>query len=153
MPSTATSVSAYLAGLPDDRRAAVKRLRKTIKANLPKGFEEVMGYGMPSYVVPHKLYPEGYHCDPKLPLPFMSFASQKRFIGLYHLGMYADPKLLAWFERQWPRHVDTKLDMGKSCVRFKKPDAIPLELVAELCKRMTPQDWIELYEKSHGRGR
>lgn len=150
MQSTAATVPAYLKELPDERRAAVKKLRKTIKDNLPPGFKELMGYGMPSYVVPHRLYPAGYHCNPKLPLPFLSFASQKRFVGLYHMGIYADPKLLAWFQAQWPKHVDTKLDMGKSCVRFQKPDEIPFALVGELCQRMTPAAWIQRYEAGLG---
>ena len=150
MQSTATTVPAYLKELPDERRAAVKKLRKTIKDNLPPGFKEVMGYGMPSYVVPHRLYPAGYHCNPTLPLPFLSFASQKRFVGLYHMGIYADPKLLKWFQAQWPKHVDTKLDMGKSCVRFKKPEKIPFALVGELCQRMTPAAWIQRYEAGLG---
>ena len=146
MQSKAPTVAAYLKELPDDRRAAVKKLRKTIKDNLPEGFKETMGYGMPAYVVPKKLYPKGYHCNPKLPLPFLNFASQKNFVGLYHMGIYADPELLAWFRKQWPKHVSTKLDMGKSCIRFKKPDAIPFELVGELCQKMTPEDWIARYE-------
>ena len=146
MQSKAATVAAYLRELPDDRRPAVKKLRKVIKDNLPKGFKEAMGYGMPAYVVPHKLYPDGYHCNPELPLPFINFASQKNYVALYHMGIYADPKLLAWFRKQWPKHVSTKLDMGKSCIRFKKPDAIPFELVGELCQKMTPADWISRYE-------
>jgi uncharacterized protein YdhG (YjbR/CyaY superfamily) len=147
MQSKATTVTAYLKEVPEDRAAAVKKLRKTIKDNLPDGFKEAMGYGMPGYVVPHASYPDGYHCDPKLPLPFMSFASQKNFVALYHMGIYADPKLLAWFEKEWPKHVKTKLDMGKSCIRFKKVENIPFDLIAQLCQKMTPEAWIKLYEK------
>ena len=148
MQSKAATVPAYLKEVPADRVAAIKKLRKTIKDNLPEGFKETMGYGMPAYVVPHKLYPDGYHCDPKLPLPFINFASQKNFVALYHMGIYANPKLLAWFEKEWPKHVTTKLDMGKSCIRFKNPDKIPFDLIGQLCQKMTVQDWIKLYEKN-----
>lgn len=145
MPEIVT-VAAYIKQLPDDRRAACTRLRMVIKENLPAGFKETIGYKMPAYVVPKSTYPAGYHCDPSLPLPFLNFASQKSHIGLYHMGIYADPALLAWWQAEWPRHVKTKLDMGKSCVRFKKPEAIPYDLVGELCTKMTPDDWIALYE-------
>lgn len=148
MQSKAATVPAYLKEVPEDRVAALKKLRKTIKDNLPAGFKEEMGYGMPAYVVPHKLYPGGYHCDPKLPLPFVNFASQKNFIALYHMGIYANPKLLAWFEKAWPKHMTTKLDMGKSCIRFKNPDKIPFDLIGQLCQKMTVEDWIKLYEKN-----
>ena len=121
MTPEAKTVAAYLKALPDDRRAAMTKLRKTVKGNLPPGFQEVLGaYDMPSYVVPHSRYPAGYHCDPKQPLPFISIASQKSHVALYHMGLYADPKLLAWFQKEYPKHVKTKLDMGKSCLRFKK---------------------------------
>ena len=148
MQSKAATVPAYLKEVPSNRIAAVKKLRKTIKDNLPDGFKETMGYGMPAYVVPHKLYPDGYHCDPKLPLPFINFASQKNFVALYHMGIYANPKLMAWFEKEWPKHVATKLDMGKSCIRFKNPDKIPFDLIGQLCQKMTVQDWIKIYEKN-----
>jgi len=148
MATESTTVASYMKDLPEERVAAVKKLRKTIKDNLPDGFKEVINYGMPAYVVPHKTYPDGYHCDPKLPLPFLAFASQKNFVALYHMGIYADPKLLAWFEKQWPKHVKTKLDMGKSCIRFKKVEAIPFELIGELCAKMSPEAWIKLYEKN-----
>lgn len=148
MPTTPTSVTAYLDGLPDDRKKALKKLRQVIKKNLPKGFKETIGYNMPAYVVPHSTYPDGYHCDPKLPLPFLNFASQKNFVALYHMGIYANPKLMAWFQKEWPKHVSTKLDMGKSCIRFKKVDAIPYDLIGELVGKMTVDDWIKLYEKN-----
>jgi uncharacterized protein YdhG (YjbR/CyaY superfamily) len=137
---------AYFDQLPEDRKAAMNQLRETIKKNLPKGFVESFDYKMPGFSVPHSLYPEGYHCDPKIPLPFVSIASQKNFIALYHMGMYANPSLLKWFEEEFPKHSKTKLDMGKSCIRFKKPDAIPFDLIAELMTKMTPQDWIQLYD-------
>ena len=148
MQSKATSPEDYLNELPEDRKAAINALRKVIKKHLPKGFKEEMSYGMIGYVVPHKLYPNGYHCDPKLPLPFMSIASQKNFIAVYHMGLYADEKLMKWFTDAYAKAVPGKLDMGKSCLRFKKPEQIPLDLIGELAAKMTPQDWITLYEKS-----
>jgi len=148
MPTAPESVPAYLDSLADDRKAAMKKLRAVINKNLPKGFKEVINYGMPSWVVPHSKYPDGYHCTPELPLPFLGMASQKNFIAVYHMGVYADPKLMAWFEKQWPKHVKTKLDMGKSCIRFKKIETIPYDLIGELVARMSPEAWIKLYEKS-----
>lgn len=147
MQSKATSVSDYLNELPEDRMIAVDKLRKVIKKNLPKGFKEEMSYGMIGYVVPHTLYKEGYHCDPTLPLPFMNIASQKNFVAVYHMGIYANPVLLNWFVEEFPKHSKAKLDMGKSCLRFKKVDEIPFELIGELASKMTPQDWIAVYEK------
>lgn len=146
MQSTASTPDEYFTTLPEDRRDAMSQLRKVIKKNLPKGFQEVMNYGMPGYVVPHKIYPAGYHCDPKLPLPFLGLASQKNSINFYHMGIYADPKLLKWFTTEFPKHSKKKLDMGKSCVRFKKPEDIPYDLIGELVAKMSPQDWIKLYE-------
>jgi uncharacterized protein YdhG (YjbR/CyaY superfamily) len=148
MQSQASTPDEYFATLPEDRRAAMLQLRKVIKKNLPKGFQEVMNYGMPGYVVPHKIYPSGYHCDPKLPLPFLGVASQKNSINFYHMGIYADPKLLKWFTSEFPKHSKKKLDMGKSCVRFKKTEDIPFDLLGELVSKMSPQDWITLYEKN-----
>lgn len=149
MPPEAKTVPAFLKALPDDRRAAMTRLRKTIKDNLPKGFKEILGaYDMPSWVVPHSRYPDGYHCTPEQPLPFISIASQKSHVAVYHMGVYADAKLLAWFRKEYPKHVKTKLDMGKSCIRFKKVETIPYELIGELCGKMTVDDWIALYEKN-----
>lgn len=148
MQSKASTPDEYFATLPEDRRDAMAQLRKVIKKNLPKGFQEVMNYGMPGYVVPHKIYPAGYHCDPKLPLPFLGLASQKNSINFYHMGIYADPKLLNWFITEFPKHSKKKLDMGKSCVRFKKPEDIPFGLLGELVSKMSPQDWIALYEKN-----
>ncbi|WP_210463077.1 DUF1801 domain-containing protein [Rufibacter roseolus] len=148
MPVTALSPQDYIDALPQDRQPAMEALRQTLLQNLPAGFQEEMSYGMIGYVVPHTLYPAGYHCDPKLPLPFLSIASQKNFIAVYHMGLYADPELLAWFTHEYPKHSKTKLDMGKSCIRFKKPDQIPLELLGELASKMPPQDWITLYKSA-----
>lgn len=148
MQSKAITPEEYLGSLPDERKIAVSELRKVIKKNLPKGFKEVMGYGMLGYVVPHSIYPDGYHCDPKLPLPFMNLASQKNFIALYHMGIYADPGLLKWFTTEYAKQCKTKLDMGKSCIRFKKPEDIPFKLIGELVSKITPEDWIKFYEKN-----
>ncbi|MFM1772606.1 MAG: hypothetical protein RLZZ71_1748 [Bacteroidota bacterium] len=144
-----SSVAEYVNGLAEDRQVVIKKLQALTIKNLPKGFEEEMSYGMIGYVVPHKLYPAGYHCDPKLPLPFLSIASQKNFIALYHMGMYAKPELLDWFTSEYPKHCKSKLDMGKSCVRFKKMEDIPYALLEELIKKMTVADWISIYEKNY----
>ena len=148
MQSTAATPEDYISEIPEDRQAAFKKLRNSIKKNLPKGFKEVMGYGMIGYVVPHSLYPDGYHCDPKVPLPFMNIASQKNFIAVYHMGMYANPALLKWFTDEFSKKSKKKLDMGKSCIRFKHPDDIPFDLIGELSAKITPQEWINAYEKN-----
>jgi uncharacterized protein YdhG (YjbR/CyaY superfamily) len=136
----------YISQLPEDRIEVIEKLRKLTLENLPKGFHECINYKMLGYVVPHSLYPDGYHCDPKLPLPFINIASQKNFVALYHMGIYSDPKLLEWFVAEYPKHCKYKLDMGKSCIRFKKMNDIPYELIAELMTKITPQKWIETYE-------
>ncbi len=148
MSSKVQSPEQYIEQLPEDRKQAINKLRKAILKNLPKGFSEEMNYGMIGYVVPHSIYPNGYHCDPKQPLPFMNIANQKNFIAVYHMGVYADKKLYDWFTREYPKHSKTKLDMGKSCIRFKKPDQIPFELIGELAGKMTPKDWIKIYEQN-----
>lgn len=136
----------YIAQLPEDRALAISKLREIINATIPDGFEETMSYGMIGWVVPHSLYPGGYHCSPELPLPFLSIASQKNFIAIYHMGMYASPELYQWFTEEYAKVVPTKIDMGKSCVRLKKVDHIPYDLIGELCSKMTPSSWIDLYE-------
>lgn len=146
MQSKALTPQEYMDALPEERRQAINALRKAITKNLPKGFKEVISYGMLGYVVPHSLYPTGYHCDPKLPLPFINIASQKNFIAVYHMGIYSDKDLLNWFTTEYPKHSKSKLDMGKSCIRFKKPEQIPFELIGELAAKMSPQKWIEVYE-------
>lgn len=148
MQSKAATVDDYIAELPEDRKKAMTELRKVIKKNIPKGFKESMGYGMMGYGVPHSLYPAGYHCKPEDPLPFMGLASQKNFIAVYHMGIYADPKLLKWFTDEYAKQAKGKLDMGKSCIRFKKPDQIPFALIGELASKMSPDDWIKMYEKN-----
>jgi hypothetical protein len=147
MQSAATSVEAYLAEAPAERQAALRQLRTLLRDRLtPLGFEEAMSYGMVGYVVPHSRYPAGYHCDPKLPLPFLSFASQKQSINLYHMGLYAQPELMAWFQAEHAKASAQKLDMGQSCVRYKKPEHIPFDLIDRLARRLSADDWIALYE-------
>ena len=148
MTSAAATPAQYLKELPADRARYVTRLWEIVAANLPKGFEQTMTYGMPGFVVPHSTYPGGYYVDPKQPLPFLSIASQKNYVSLYHYGLYADPVLLKWFTAEYPKHSSARLDMGKSCIRFKKPEQIPYELIGELAKKMTVKDWIALYEKT-----
>ena len=140
------SVSSYLENVEISKKEAFLNLRETIKNNIDSTFNEEINYGMIGYVVPHEVYPSGYHCDPKLPLPFLAIAAQKNFIALYHMGIYMEPALLDWFVAEFPKHSKSKLDMGKSCIRFKKPQDIPFELIAELIKKMTANDWIKLYE-------
>ena len=147
MTSKAELTEDYIDELPEDRKPIMQALREAILTNLPAGFQEVMQYGMLSYVVPHTIYPSGYHCTPKLPLPFLSLASQKNFIAVYHMGMYAENSLLHWFTAEYPKHCKTKLDMGKSCIRFKKMTDIPVDLIGELASKMTVEQWIDLYEK------
>jgi uncharacterized protein YdhG (YjbR/CyaY superfamily) len=146
MQSKALSVVDYLNELPEERKTAMLALRETILNNIPDGFTETMSYGMIGYVIPHSLYPAGYHCDPKLPLPFINIASQKNFIALYHMGIYAKPDLLQWFVKEYPKYCTYKLDMGKSCIRFKKVDQIPLPLIAALVQKISVEEWIKCYE-------
>ena len=148
MKFEANTIDEYLNAIPEERQAPMRKLHQTILEHLPEGFEPCISYGMIGYVVPDSMYPDGYHCDPKLPLPFMNIASQKNFIGLYHMGIYANPELLQWFQSEYPKYVKTKLDMGKSCIRLKKPEQIPFELIGELASKMTPQNWIDRYESA-----
>lgn len=148
MQIKANTPEQYIEQLPEDRKQVIRKLRKVILDNLPKGFVEQTSYGMIGYVVLHSMYPDGYHCDPKLPLPFMGIASQKNFVAVYHMGIYADPKLMDWFVNEYPKHSKAKLDMGKSCIRFKKIDQIPFKLIGELSKKVTVKQWIEIYEKN-----
>ena len=148
MQIKASNPEDYISKLPEERQAAVSKLRETILKNLPEGFEERMSYGMIGYVVPHSIYPGGYHCTPELPLPFLNVASQKNYVALYHSGIYASRELMEWFVGEYPKHVKTKLDMGKSCIRFKKMDQIPYQLIGDLISKMTVNDWIEIYEQN-----
>ena len=142
----ASTPEEYISKIPLERQSVMKKLREAILENLPSGFEEVMCYGMIGYVVPHSLYPAGYHVDSSIPLPFISIASQKNHIALYHSGVYTIPELNKWLVSEYPKYVSTKLDMGKSCIRFKKLDAIPFELIGKLASKITPEQWVEAYE-------
>lgn len=146
MQSKAATVDEYISEVPEVQREAIARLREIISKNIPEGFSEQMSYGMIGYVVPHALYPKGYHCTPKLPLPFLNVAAQKNFIALYHMGLYADPALLAWFTDEFAKVSQKKPDIGKSCLRFKNPESIPYELIGQLVQKQTVADWISLYE-------
>lgn len=138
----------YISTLSEERKVVLEKLRTIIKENLKGDFEECINYKMLGYVVPHSTYPDGYHCSPKLPLPFINLASQKNFIALYHMGIYADKQLYNWFVSEYPKHAKYKLDMGKSCIRFKKLDDIPYELIVVLIGKMSINQWIDLYEKN-----
>jgi hypothetical protein len=146
MKANGKTVHEILINVPEERAEAFNKLHEVIVKNLPKGFETGISYGGLGYVIPHALYPAGYHCKPVEPLPFAGIASQKGSINFYHMGMYADPNLLKWFETEYPKHSKQKLDMGKSCVRFKKVDEIPFKLIGELMRKMSAKDWIEKYE-------
>lgn len=146
MQYEANSPEDYISQVPEERQDTLKTLREVINSNLPEGFEEGMIYKMIGYYVPHSVYPDGYHCDPKTPLPFMSFASQKNSVNLYHSGIYAKKELRDWFVNEFPKHSNRKLDMGKSCIRFKKLDDIPFKLIGELTKKMSCKEWINIYE-------
>ena len=146
MQSSEKDPEKYLDSLPEERKTAVSKLREVLLHNLPEGFEEGMGYGMLSYHIPHSLYPAGYHVDPSQPLPFINLASQKNYVALYHMGLYAKPELLEWFTAEYPKYSNRKLDMGKSCIRFKKMEEIPYELIGKLATKMSPQEWISTYE-------
>jgi uncharacterized protein YdhG (YjbR/CyaY superfamily) len=138
----------YLFHAPANKRQALTHLRHEIVLNIPKGFEEQMSYGMIGYVVPHSTYPSGYHCNTDLPLPFINIAAQKNFIAIYHMGIYASPELMVWFKEEWKKRNLGKLDMGKSCIRFKKPEQIPFDLIGELVRKMSVNEWIQIYESS-----
>ncbi len=142
------TVEDYFHFLPKERQEPMQNLRQVILENLPEGFEETIQYKMPAYVVPHSIFPDGYHCDTSLPLPFINIASQKNFMALYHMGIYAMPELMEWWKDEYAKAVSTKLDMGKSCFRFKKPESIPFDLIAELVRKVSVQDWVETYKEN-----
>lgn len=148
MKANGTTVKEILTNLPMDRVEPFNKLHVVIVKNLPQGFEAAISYGFLGYVVPHTIYPAGYHCKPSEPLPFAGIASQKNSINFYHMGIYSDPKLLEWFVTEYPKYTRQKLDMGKSCIRFKKLDDIPYELIGELMKKMSVDEWINIYEKN-----
>ncbi len=146
MLSKANTVHEYFKELPADRVLHFKKLRDVIVKNIPEGFEERMSYGMIGYVVPHSLFPDGYHCNPLFPLPFVNIASQKNFISMHHMGLYGSSDLTDWFVKEYPKHCKNKLDMGKCCVRFKKPEQIPFKLIEELIKKITVEEYIKKYK-------
>ena len=148
MTSDSITPDEYISQLPIERQEVILKLRNVILDNLPKGYEEQMSYGMLGYVVPHSLYPDGYHCKPETPLPFMNLASQKNFVAVYHMGIYANKELMDWFVEEYPNYSNRKLDMGKSCIRFKKIDEIPYELIGDLASKMTTKEWITIYENA-----
>ncbi|OIQ37514.1 MAG: hypothetical protein BM563_08300 [Bacteroidetes bacterium MedPE-SWsnd-G1] len=148
MKYEANTPDEYINQLPEDRKEVIQKLREVISQNIPEGYEAGLGYGMLSWHVPFSTYPSGYHCDNSVPLPFMNLASQKNFVALYHSGIYADQKIHDWFVNEYPKHCKYKLDMGKSCVRFKKMNDIPYDLIAELVAKITPEAWIATYEKN-----
>ena len=142
------NIKTYIDSLELDRKHPMIELIDVIEKNIPNGFEKTMNYGMPSFVIPHSIYPNGYHVTPDLPLPFIGIASQKNHIGFYHMGLYANSKLLDWFISEYPKYCKLKLDMGKSCIRFKNISEIPYELIGILTSKMTVKDWIDIYEKN-----
>ena len=148
MTYEANTPEEYIEQLPEDRKQAVQKIRAVIKKNLPKGFEEGINYKMLGFYVPRSKFPEGYHCDPKLPLPFINLASQKNSVNLYHMGIYAKKELLDWFVKEYTKYCKYKLDMGKSCIRFKKMDDIPFDLIGELASKMTVNEWINTYKSA-----
>ena len=149
MQSNAATPEEYIETLPEDRKQIISAIRNTIIQNLPDGFLELMNYGMLGYVVPHSIYPSGYHCDPKQPLPFLSIASQKNHISIYHMGVYASKELSDWFTSEYSQFSKKKLDIGKSCIRFKKAEDVPVDLIGELASKITPNQWVEIYEKNY----
>ena len=142
------SIKEYISLLSADRKSPIIELINVIDNNIPTGFKKIMNYGMPSFVVPHSIYPDGYHCDMKLPLPFISVASQKHFVAVYHFGLYANSKVMNWFVSEYPKYSNRKIDMGKSCIRFKKINEIPYEIIGVLSTKMTVKDWIDIYEQN-----
>ena len=132
----------------EKQEETVSKIISKIEKNIPSGFERTINYGMPSFVVPKSIYPDGYHCDSKLPVPFVSIGSRKSGITLHHMGLYGDNKLTAWLKKEWPKHMKTKINMGKGCVRFKNIKKIPYELLGELVSKMTVDEWINVYEKN-----
>ncbi len=148
MSTKTDAITEYINSLPEDRKKTILKLRETISGHLPIGFSETISYGMIGYVVPHQTYPQGYHCNPTLPLPFIQLASQKNYIAIYHMGLYTMPELLKWFTEEYKKQVKFKLDMGKSCIRFKNASSIPYELIADLSQKVTVSEWIEAYERN-----
>ncbi len=144
----ANSIEEYISQLPEDRIPVINKLREVINQNIPEDFHETLSYGMIGWVVPHSIYPDGYHCNPKLPLPFLNIASQKNFVAVYHMGVYSDQTILDWFVGEYPKYSKRKLDMGKSCIRLKKMEDIPYDLIGKLCSKITVNQWVNTYENT-----
>ena len=153
MKIEANSVEEYLNNVPDERKSAFRKLYEAVSHHLPPGFQEELSYGIIGWNIPLETYPAGYHCTPNTPLPFINLASQKNFIALYHMGIYANPELLDWFVVEFPKHSNQKLDMGKSCIRFKKMDQIPFDLIGELMQKISVPDWIDCYESKFSKSK
>ena len=147
MQSKAKTVKEYLASLPADRREALQALREVILKHIDPVYEEGMGYGMPGWSVPHSVYPPGYHCDPSIPLPYAGMASQKNHMSLYLMCIYGHTGEDKWFREAWAK-TGKKLDMGKSCIRFKKVEDLALDVIAEAFRRTPAKTYIEHYEAS-----
>jgi len=145
----ATTPQQYLDELPEDRKEPIRKLRQQILNNMPTGMEETMNYGMLGYVIPHSVYPDGYHCNPKQPLPFMNLASQKNFVAVYSMAIYAKKEVMDWFTLEYAKRCKYKLDMGKSCIRFKRIDDIPYDLIGELTAKVSTEEWIQIYENAY----
>jgi hypothetical protein len=146
-------IEAYFNQVKADQNEAMRQLWEILVKHRMPGFEPGLSYGMPAIVIPHSLYPAGYHCKPEEALPFVSIAAQKNFIAVYHMGIYAMPQLLSWFTEAYGQQSKQKLDMGKSCIRFKKPEHIPLELIAELMQKVSAEEWISTYESLYKPGK
>jgi hypothetical protein len=140
------TIEEYEANLPEKWQSSYFLLKEQLLTNLPEGFQFVLQYGMPTFVVPLSAYPNGYLNRPDEPLPFLSLGAQKNHFAVYHMGIMSNPSLLSWFEEEYKKQVPTKLNMGKSCIRFTNPKTIPYELMGELAKKMSPADWIARYE-------
>ena len=143
---TITTPDQYVASLPEERRPHIEKLREVIKTNLPEGYEEVISWGTIWYSIPHSIYPDGYHCKTSEPLPLIGLSNAKAHISFTHMGVYADEDLRTWWEEEYAKQCKYKLDMGKGCIRFKKMEDIPFELIGELCQKISVQDWIDMYE-------
>ncbi|MBC1290284.1 DUF1801 domain-containing protein [Listeria booriae] len=140
------TIEEYMEDIAPEQKEAFARLMQVVDENIPAGFTKEIQYGMPSYVVPKTRYPDGYHCDTSLSLPFFAIAAQKRHIAVYHMGLSANEPLLSWFQAEYPNHMTTKLNMGKGCIRFTNPKKIPYELIGELASKVTVDEWIHQYE-------
>lgn len=153
MPAKAATPDAYYDALPANRKDVMLALRDAIAGNIPKGFEETVQYGIPGWSVPHSIYPSGYHADPSQQLPFIGIASHKQHIAVYHMGVACDDGLRTWLEAEYAKLGNGKLDIGKSCIRFRKPEQVPITLIGRLARKLTPAKWIAIYEASLKRSR